>query len=401
MKKSILFLVIVVLLTPVQMIAQVGINTDNSSPDPSAMLEVKSADKGFLPPRVALQSANSAAPVTSPAIGLLVWNIAVSGDVPNDVVPGYYYWNGTRWISLRLPAGTNGQTLRSDGYNWIANNVLYNNGTNIGIGTCDPTHKLTIAGGVNTLRLIGPGTFGISSTLNFGDGDYVSLSEDLDDNLLIYALGRTSIMGGNVGIGTVTPDQKLTVEGIIHATSGGIQFPDHTIQTTAALPPNNVHYIGESYGGGIVFFVYDGGQHGLISATADQGSPMPWIGGIVDPFYTMAFADGIGGGEQNTAIIISRVGLEDGWLYAARICNEYASTMSGITYGDWYLPSKYELNLLYEQKDLVGGFTGEDYWSSTEYKFNEAQAWYQAFTNGYQGYYTKWESFSVRAIRRF
>src|SRR3989338_1977298 len=41
------------------------------------------------------------------------------------------------------------------------------------------------------------------------------------------------IVNGNVGIGTVTPAQKLSVAGIIESTSGGFKFPDGTIQITA------------------------------------------------------------------------------------------------------------------------------------------------------------------------
>jgi hypothetical protein len=80
--------------------AQVGINTDGSQPDSSAMLDVKSNNKGFLPPRVALSSINSPNPITSPANGLLIYNTATAGIPPNNVTSGYYYWNGMRWISL-------------------------------------------------------------------------------------------------------------------------------------------------------------------------------------------------------------------------------------------------------------------------------------------------------------
>lgn len=40
--------------------------------------------------------------------------------------------------------------------------------------------------------------------------------------------------GGNVGIGVVSPSQKLSVAGIVESTSGGVKFPDGTTQTTAA-----------------------------------------------------------------------------------------------------------------------------------------------------------------------
>ncbi len=101
--------------------AQVGINADGSQPDPSAMLDVKSPVRGFLPPRIALVSADTPDPVASPvAMGLLVFNTAASGQVPNKVVPGYYFWNGTRWMPVAAPTGNNpGEMLFWDGSAWI------------------------------------------------------------------------------------------------------------------------------------------------------------------------------------------------------------------------------------------------------------------------------------------
>ena len=72
----------------------VGINSDGSSPDASAMLDIKSTDKGLLIPRVALTNTSLASPITSPATSLLVYNTATTG----DVTPGYYYWNGNQWV---------------------------------------------------------------------------------------------------------------------------------------------------------------------------------------------------------------------------------------------------------------------------------------------------------------
>ena len=78
--------------------AQTGIGT--TTPSPSAKLEVASTNQGFLPPRIALTATNAASPVTSPATGLLVYNTATTGTAPNNVAPGYYYWNGTAWIQI-------------------------------------------------------------------------------------------------------------------------------------------------------------------------------------------------------------------------------------------------------------------------------------------------------------
>jgi len=81
----------------------------------------------------------------------------------------------------------------------------------VGINNTVPTHQLTIQGPIETVRLIGPNALGHGARLNFGDGNYVYLEEDLDDRLHIWASGRTAIMGGFTGIGTLTPGQRLHV----------------------------------------------------------------------------------------------------------------------------------------------------------------------------------------------
>ena len=152
------------------------------------------------------------------------------------------------------------------------------------------------------------------------------------------------------------------------------------------------HYIGESYGGGIVFYVYDGGKHGLIAATSDQSTGTTWYNGG----YAAANApfDGINAGIRNTTSITT---VYQTGSYAAEICAFY----NGGNFGDWYLPSKYELNLLYQQKTIVGGFANETYWSSTELHPNNARASTQTFTNGVQNNHDKSSTFYVRAIRAF
>ncbi len=78
--------------------AQTGIGT--TTPSASAKLEVASTTQGFLPPRLALTATNAASPVSSPATGLIVYNTATTGTAPNNVVPGYYFWNGTAWVNF-------------------------------------------------------------------------------------------------------------------------------------------------------------------------------------------------------------------------------------------------------------------------------------------------------------
>jgi hypothetical protein len=146
-----------------------------------------------------------------------------------------------------------------------------------------------------------------------------------------------------------------------------------------------------------VFYVYDGGRHGLIAATSDQSNNIRWYGGTNT--NTRARADGVGAGLKNTAIIIANQGPVDGNNFAATLCNEYSVTVNGVTYGDWYLPSKHELNLLYLQKTVVGNFTTGTYWSSTE--ISATQVWVHVFFNGDVYESDKYYIISVRAIRAF
>lgn len=66
---------------------------------------------------------------------------------------------------------------------------------------------------------------------------------------------------------------------------------------------------------------------------------------------------------------------------------------------DWRLPSKEELNLLYQNKEKIGRFTGYGYWSSTEDDWYNNYAWFQSFTAGVQANYKKDNLYLVRPVR--
>jgi hypothetical protein len=93
MKKTLLFFLI-----STGLFAQTGIGT--TTPEASAKLDVYSTNKGFLPPRIALTGTTDASTIPSPVAGLLIYNSATAGTAPNNVVPGYYYWNGSAWINF-------------------------------------------------------------------------------------------------------------------------------------------------------------------------------------------------------------------------------------------------------------------------------------------------------------
>ena len=63
----------------------------------------------------------------------------------------------------------------------------------------------------------------------------------------------------------------------------------------------------------------------------------------------------------------------------------------------WRLPTKDELNIMYQNKSKIGGFANEDYWSSTEY--GVLYVWNQSFLTGDQFNFNKGSSAYVRAVR--
>jgi hypothetical protein len=173
MKKLILFLCFI----STGLFAQTGIGT--TTPDASAKLDVSSTNKGFLPPRIALTALNSASPVTIPATGLLIFNTATAGSIPNQVTPGYYYWDGVnaKWVRLEDKADNlgdhtatinvklNGNYLSNDGGN---EGIRVDNSGNVGIGTASPTNTLDVTG---TMRVNGVTTLSDLVRIGSGAGD--------------------------------------------------------------------------------------------------------------------------------------------------------------------------------------------------------------------------------------
>ncbi|MFZ4521074.1 MAG: DUF1566 domain-containing protein [Bacteroidales bacterium] len=147
-------------------------------------------------------------------------------------------------------------------------------------------------------------------------------------------------------------------------------------------------YIGASYGGGIIFYIDGTGQHGLISATSNQGFA-PWgCNGTSIPGTSTA----LGTGQANTTTIIntcSEAGI------AARICDDLV--LNG--YSDWFLPSEDELVQMYLQNSVIGGFTESNYWSSSENSLY--LAWIKNFYSGAQYTASRSNYYYVRAIRTF
>lgn len=128
---------------------------------------------------------------------------------------------------------------------------------------------------------------------------------------------------------------------------------------------NTIPYqIGDSGPCGKVFYVTTDQLHGLEAETQDQGS--------------------------------------SNWVNAQNLISDPANhTTTGQNCSDWRLPTKFELNLLYNQRAVVGGFANNIYWSSTEY--DSSSAWHQHFQYGDQAFRpgNKSSIVLVRAVRAF
>jgi hypothetical protein len=148
---------------------------------------------------------------------------------------------------------------------------------------------------------------------------------------------------------------------------------------------------GDSFKGGIIFYLDATKKHGLIAATSDQCITDPWWNGSFVTTGATSTTDGLG----NTIAIIGAQG--NSGVYAAKLCRDYR----GGGFNDWFLPSKDQLNSLFSQKSIVGGFVDEIYWSSTE--VGEGEAWIQYFLNGEQWIDNTSDGANVhaRAIRAF
>jgi hypothetical protein len=111
---------------------------------------------------------------------------------------------------------------------------------------------------------------------------------------------------------------------------------------------------------------------------------------------------GIGTGQSNTTKIVTWLNSHPETDRAAQLCDALVVN-NGVTYSDWFLPSKDELNLMYTNLKVFGvsGFADYSYWSSSEVSADNA--WYQNFSNGSQYHYfnSKPFTFRVRAVRAF
>lgn len=148
-------------LLPLLGISQVGIGTTT----PNGALDINSNNQGLLTPRIALTATNIELPVINPvggtlASGTLVYNTATSGTAPNNVIPGYYYWNGTQWVLIA-------SQLTTTSPNWsLTGNIGTNASVNF-LGTTDNIDMVFKRNNVVSGRLTTSNTsFGVDALSN-------------------------------------------------------------------------------------------------------------------------------------------------------------------------------------------------------------------------------------------
>lgn len=236
------------------------------------------------------------------------------------------------------------------------------------------TTGATLNGTVNANYLSTTVTFEYGTTMDYGS----------------TIIATQSPITGNEDI-TVSAEVSVLEEGTYHyrikaVNSLGTIFGDDMTFTTA------VTTLRATYQGGIVFYIDNTGQHGLICAPEDQSSGIQWYNGSY--LTTGAIGVEIGTGQENTSIIVTIQG--DG-NYAAKLCDDLV--LNG--YDDWFLPSIEELHLMYLNLKLsaIGNFADWWYWSSTEDNINNALD--HAFHHDSQSFAVKYDTLPVRAVRAF
>lgn len=206
----------------------VGINPTGALPNSSAGLDVDFSNKGVLIPRVALTARNSNAPIGAGiANSLLVYNTATSGTYPNNVYPGYYYWDGTQW--QRLMSGA------ADGWQ-VTGNTL--SGTlpaspNEFIGTLNNADWIVKTNNTERMRVKSNGQVVINNTTPFAGDVFSSFAAGTDAAINGYSSGGgEAVYGQNTGTG-------FTMVGITTNNNPAVYGQGPSIGTYGVASANN------------------------------------------------------------------------------------------------------------------------------------------------------------------
>lgn len=155
--------------------------------------------------------------------------------------------------------------------------------------------------------------------------------------------------------------------------------------------------VGDELGGGIVFWVNTNKSHGLIACKTNVGTSTEQFGPEVAPTDAAGTSTALGTGLSNTEKIVSK--MEQlravyGWpewqnvKIAAELCMEFSITDKGLTYTDWFLPSRDELIELFKVKSILAtkGYPipKNNYWTSSEAEDSNSAGWSAYYVNFYE-----------------
>ena len=243
MKKLLLLLLAAAAFSGAQ--AQTGISAAGTAPDAAAMMDVIATDKGFMVPRVALTALNAAGPVTglsATSTSLLVYNTASAGIVPNDVTPGFYYWNNATTSWIRILSGAANLTAGNDidfgtsAANSIDVEPILNFVHTISAPAANNLN-LNAASGNAIIVNFNNGTTGATQTFRIGDGAGGADVFNVAANGNFYAANNGQVVGNLNLTGTT---KTLFVAGI----RGGNTF--NTVAPTIAN--SNIMYADNASG---------------------------------------------------------------------------------------------------------------------------------------------------------
>jgi hypothetical protein len=177
----------------------------------------------------------------------------------------------------------------------------------------------------------------------------------------------------------------------------GIKRVKVTISVPDSAENSPLHFIGEKYQGGVIFWLDATGKKGLISSENDAAINVFWESLSGHSVYqTGASGIEIGTGQANTAKMLASAAAKDGAV-------KFADELIIDVYDDWFLPSEKELDAMYFRRYSIGNFASKTFWSSTE--VNGSDSWKKArcisFGNGVSYTRDKNNSYCVRAIRAF
>ncbi|MBK7798142.1 MAG: DUF1566 domain-containing protein [Saprospiraceae bacterium] len=295
---------------------------------------------------------------------------------PGDVLK----WNGTKWIPIpdTSSTGGGGSSLFGDVTGSVTNNKV------------EKIQNRTVASTLPTLGQVLKWN-GLQWAPDSDDtvGGAINLNGDVTGSPTSNKVEK--IQGTSISTQKPKKDQYLKFDG------------SQWIPVDLLALPSSQHYVGELFGGGIVFHVYkdnSGVEHGLIVCLDTKRARWSKITNV----SIGSAANSTFKGTENTIAIASQTDNDDGAAF-------FANSAVDKGYTDWYLPALDELNLISQARFTLNkilesdtdpntnGFGVNQFWTSTEAGSNNA--WAYNFGEIAASAESKFSMYNYRIIRKF